>query len=97
MKIVTFILGCIIGWGLWLIATSLSPTKDWSVSCNNTTFEHTWLDGAPFYLYNQYRDTIESKDYLRKGVEAYYHCEQCSKIKIVHQNGDINIFIGDKK
>ena len=93
MKLIVFILGCMIGWAISQVLFSEEKAA-FAVDCTNLngmTFEHMWVDGAPFWQYNQYRNTTEGKDYSR-GEESYYHCSQCSKVKVLHQNGDIEIF-----
>ena len=94
MKLVAFILGCMVGWVIGQIIFS-NEKPVFAVDCigpNGITLEHTWLDGALCRQYNQYRNTVKGKDYLR-GVESYYRCDRCDKVKIIHQNGDIEIFL----
>ena len=84
-----------------IIAISLnSKEPNFTTDCidpNGITFEHTWREGALFWQYNQYRDTAEGKDYLSRGVESYYRCDRCGKVKIIYQNGDITIFTPIKR
>lgn len=90
MKLVVFILGCMIGGSIGHILFS-EEKPAFAVNCTDLTFEHMWKDGAFFWQYNQYRDTVKGKD-LSRGEESYSRCDQCGKVKVLHQNGDIEIF-----